>query len=48
MPITQKIIDDVMEIYLNETEDYDEIADRMEITVMDVANIINDAIRTQS
>jgi hypothetical protein len=35
-------IDAVLEIYFNETDDYDVIADRVNITVMDVANIVND------
>lgn len=33
---------DVLEMYYNETKDYDEIADRFDITTVDVANIIND------
>jgi hypothetical protein len=38
---------DVLEIYYNETKDYDTIADRLDITILDVANIINDDMREQ-
>lgn len=38
-------IDNVLEIYYNETQDYDEIADRCNLTVTDVANIVNEFIQ---
>jgi len=37
-------IDNVLEMFYNETQDYDEIADRCGLTVTDVANIVNDFI----
>jgi hypothetical protein len=40
--IDQTIIEDVLEMYHNETDDYDDIADRCDLSVTDVANIIND------
>lgn len=36
---------DILEMYYNETQDYDEIADRFDVSVMDVANVINDDLR---
>lgn len=42
--ITQSDIDNVLEIYCNETQDYDTIADRCNLTVIDVANIINEEV----
>ena len=40
--INEQIIDDVLEMFYNETDDYDEIADRLDISVLDVAMIVND------
>jgi hypothetical protein len=42
--ITETIIEDVLEIYYNETDDYDVIADRCDLSVIDVANIINEGL----
>ncbi len=43
--MTNDDIDNVLEMYYNETQDYNEIADRCNLTTMDVANIVNDFIR---
>lgn len=40
--ITVDDVNNVLEIFFNETEDYDEIADRCDLSVLDVANILND------
>ena len=40
--INEQIIDDVLEMFYNETDDYDEIADRLDISVLEVAMIVND------
>lgn len=40
--MNEQIIDDVLEMFYNETDDYDEIADRLDISVLDVAMIVND------
>lgn len=45
--MNQAIEFDVLEMYYNETKDYDEIADRFDITTLDVANIINDDMEKQ-
>lgn len=42
MNITQDTIDMVLEIYYNETEDLDEIADRMDLDFLTVAHIIEE------
>jgi hypothetical protein len=42
--ITETMIEDVLEMYHNETDDYDEIADRCDLSVVDVANIINEGL----
>ncbi len=39
------IIDDVLEVYINQTTDYDQIADQLDLGVLDVANIINEYFR---
>lgn len=41
----RSIIDDVLEVYLNQTTDYDQIADQLDLGVLDVANIINEYFR---
>ena len=37
----ESTIEDVLEMFHNETDDYDEIADRLDISVLDVAMIID-------
>ncbi len=39
--MSKRMIDDVLEMYYNETDDYDEIADRLNVSVLDVAYIVN-------
>ena len=39
-----ELINDILEMFYNETDDYDEIADRFDIDIMTIANIINDNI----
>jgi hypothetical protein len=43
--MTHDDINNVLEIYYNQTEDYDYIADILDLTVLDVANIINDYLK---
>ena len=35
------LVEDILEIYFNETTDYDAIADRCGCTVMEVARVLN-------
>lgn len=37
----ESTIEDVLEMFHNETDDYDEIADRLDISVLEVAMIID-------
>lgn len=39
--INEQMIDDVLEMFYNETDDYDEIADRLDMSVLDVAMIVD-------
>ena len=41
MKLKKSDVDNILEIYYNETDNYDEIADRCNVTVLDVANVIN-------
>ena len=36
---------DILEMYYNETKDYDTIADRFDVSVLDVANVVNEELR---
>jgi hypothetical protein len=47
LTMNQAIEFDVLEMYYNETKDYDTIAERFDITTLDVANIINDDMEKQ-
>jgi hypothetical protein len=40
--MTNELIDAILEIYFNQTDDYDVIADQCGCTVLDVANTLND------
>jgi hypothetical protein len=39
--IHEQNIEDVLEMFYNETNDYDEIADRLDMSILDVALIID-------
>ena len=39
--INEQNIEDVLEMFYNETDDYDEIADRLDMSILDVALIID-------
>lgn len=39
--INEQMIDDVLEMFYNETDDYDEIADRLDMSVLDVAMLVD-------
>ena len=39
--IHEQNIEDVLEMFYNETDDYDEIADRLDMSILDVALIID-------
>lgn len=43
--MTSTLIDSILEIYFNQTDDYDVIADQCDCTVLDVANVLNDYFR---
>jgi len=38
------LVDNVLEVYYNETQDYEVIAERFNITLVNVASIINDFV----
>ena len=38
------LVDNVLEVYYNETQDYEVIAERFNITLYNVASIINDFV----
>jgi hypothetical protein len=40
--MTSALIDSILEIYFNQTDDYDVIANQCGCTVLDVANALND------
>jgi hypothetical protein len=39
--ITEQTINDVLEMFYNETDDLDEIADRLDMSILDIAMIIH-------
>lgn len=43
--MTSTLTDSILEIYFNQTDDYDVIADQCDCTVLDVANVLNDYFR---
>jgi hypothetical protein len=38
------LIDSILEMFYNETDDYDDIADRFDMSIIQIANIINENI----
>lgn len=38
------LVDNVLEVYYNETQDYEVIAERFNLTLVNVASIINDFV----